>query len=140
MMQNDLTKSSWLADFFNPLEGELTNKEVWLWWEKRRLPYNGIAVITAILSFIAYCYFCGTSGALSPGEDLIEPIALLFAIVGFPVGWNVAYTFGPIVDCLLVNSGKHSGPILLKSGLCLSVLLLSSPAIFWFFQWLRLHS
>ncbi|MBA3858665.1 MAG: hypothetical protein C0507_17300 [Cyanobacteria bacterium PR.3.49] len=131
--QNNLL--CWL---FEPVEGEASKRKIWMWWEARRLIYNGLVILSGLISFAAYCFFLIGSGHLSPGEDIIEPIALIAAATVGPVVWNCAYCLGPIVDIAAFSAtGNILGPVLLKLGMAFSVLLMSFPAIYWvvkFFQ------
>lgn len=123
---------------FQPLCGEITNKQIWLWWEKRRLFYNGMVIVIALVSFTAYAYFLVYSGHLRPGEDLIEPIAILAGVTVAPVVWNLAYFLGPIADIFIHSvSGKTRGPVLLGLGLLFSVGLVSFPALYWATVWAK---
>lgn len=123
---------------FKQLDTPGSNKEIWLWWEQRRLLYNGICIITAIISFAAYSLFLSFSGHLSPGEDLIEPIALMAGVIGGPIAWNLAYCLGPAVDIgFYLSSQKIHSALLLKSGIAFSVLLISLPALYWAFACLQ---
>lgn len=139
------TKSHSFSDskegLFKQLDAPSSTKEIWLWWEQRRPLYNGICIITAIIAFAAYAFFLTHSGHLSPGEDLIEPIALMAGVIGGPIAWNLAYCLGPTVDigCYLSSKNIYSS-LLLKSGIAFSVLFLSLPALYWAFACLQNHT
>lgn len=123
---------------FKQLEAPSSSKEIWLWWEQRRLLYNGICILTAIIAFAAYAFFLTHSGHLSPGEDLIEPIALMAGAIGGPIAWNLAYCLGPAVDIgCYQSSQKIYSAVLLKLGVAFSILLLSAPALYWAITWLH---
>jgi len=72
-----------------------------------------------------------TSGHLKPGEDAVEPMALLAA----PLGVNLCYTFGWMVELparrLSPSLSPRFGPFLLRLGIGLSDLLISVPAVLW---------
>src|SRR6476659_9670579 len=77
-----------------------SSKDIILWWELRRLPYNLLVGAAAFVAFVIYCIAISSTGILDPGEDIIEPIALMaapFAIV--PI--NICYTAGWLVDAPL---------------------------------------
>jgi hypothetical protein len=71
------------------------------------------------------------SGELKPGEDAVEPLALLAA----PVLANVAYTMGwfteIIVDLIRPSGARRIGPKLLRAGLGFSAAVVFAPAVFW---------
>lgn len=102
-----------------------------LWWEARRLPYNMLVGLYGALCFIIFYFSITSSGHLKPGEDAVEPMALFAA----PVGINVCYTFGWLVDVparrFLPSLSPGFSPYLLKLGIGLSVFLISIPAMFW---------
>ena len=71
------------------------------------------------------------SGRLAPGEDAIEPMALLAA----PVAVKVLYTLGWLTEVALRKArptlAMRPGPALLKLGLGVGLLLVTLPAAFW---------
>jgi len=79
-------------------------------------------------------YACASAtGELKPGEDLIEPIALLFA----PLAINVCYTAGWVVE-LLVRPARPLHPLaprLLWLGLVFSLTVVALPAVIWLGIW-----
>jgi hypothetical protein len=121
-----------LGWLFEPLSGAASKRDIWLWWEKRRLVYNLLLMLTGLISFTAYVFFLTHSGRLSQGEDIVEPIALIAAVTVGPILWNCAYCLGPILDIAALSENKRSiSPDLLWLGMVLSVLLVSFPAIYW---------
>ncbi|MBI3028029.1 MAG: hypothetical protein HYY64_00745 [Candidatus Rokubacteria bacterium] len=58
------------------------------WWEVRRIPFNLIVGVYGVVCLVAFFWAITTSGHLQPGEDAVEPLALLAA----PFGINVLYT------------------------------------------------
>ncbi len=126
--------------FFEPIEGQVNPKSIWKWWERRRLVYNAIVLLTAGWSFVAFYYFCLNSGKLSPGEDVEEPIGILFGMVFGPVIWNLAYFLGPIVDSVLYKPGdkSHRGPLLMELGIRFSLAILCLPSVYWFLEYAQL--
>ncbi len=101
------------------------------WWEKRRIPFNLLFVGYAVPCFVVFFFALSTSGHLLPGEDAVEPLALLAA----PIGINLLYTLGWLVEVpirLIVPSlSPRLGPTLLKLGMGLGLFLISIPALFW---------
>src|SRR5258708_36117381 len=64
------------------------------WWELRRIPFNVIVGTYGVVCLLAFFWAIGTSGRLEPGEDAVEPLALLAA----PFAINVLYTLGWLVE------------------------------------------
>ena len=120
-----------VTSFFEPPEPPLDSWSVICWWEARRIPFNllvgGLGAVCLGILFWALA----TSGHLRPGEDAVEPIALLAA----PVGINVLYTLGWLVEAparLLVRDlSPCFGPMLLRLGVGMSAVLIALPAAFW---------
>jgi len=85
------------------------------WWELRRIPYNLIVGILGIISFLLYVVFLDWAHELKPGEDAIEPLALLAA----PFIINICYTAGWSAELFLRivwrEKSPRTGPILLGS-------------------------
>ena len=73
---------------------------------------------------------------LKPGEDAVEPIALMAA----PILINICYTLGWITEIFLNgigwNGSKKVGPLLLKAGLVLSLTVAMIPSVYWGVYWL----
>lgn len=71
------------------------------------------------------------SNVLSPGEDAVEPLALLVV----PIAFNVCYTLGWIVEVpvrvIWPSLSWKAGTLLMLLGLVFSFCVLSLPAIFW---------
>ncbi len=131
-MNDTPNPESFLHWLFAPVSNEASKRDIWLWWEKRRLIYNLLVIITGLVCTAACPFFLIHSGHLSGGEDLIEPIALIAAVTVGPVIWNCAYCLGPILDiAAFPQNGRSIGPELLKLGMVFSVLLLSFPTIYW---------
>ena len=120
--------ANWL--FANP-QGPRSLWGVVVWWEVRRIPFNLIIGAYGFLCLVTFFWAIATSGHLKPGEDAVEPLALLAA----PFGINVLYTLGWLVEVptrLVVPSlSPGFGPLLLKLGLGLGLFLITLPAAFW---------
>ena len=86
---------------------------IFVWWESRRVPYNLMLAVVGIPCFIVFMASILASGQLEPGEDAVEPIALMAA----PFLFNIAYTAGWICEMgLRLVSLRGSGPLLMKLG------------------------
>jgi hypothetical protein len=117
--------------FFGRPEGPRSLWEVMGWWELRRIPFNLIIGVYGGLCVLAFFWGITTSGHLQPGEDAVEPLALVTA----PVAINVFYTLGWFVEIparLTVSTlTPRLGPLLLKLGLGFGLVLITLPAAFW---------
>jgi len=106
------------------------------WWELRRIPYNIIVGSVGVCSLLLFFLFISQSNVLEPGEDAVEPIAIIFA----PFLINIAYTAGWVVELnsrrILGRRIERLGPLLLKLGLGFSLLVALLPSVYWGIYWL----
>lgn len=120
-----------VAWLFRPRGGPSTAWQVIAWWEVRRIPFNIVVGIYGLFCLVIFYWAIGTSGRLPSGEDAVEPIAILLA----PFAINALYTLGWLVEVPAQWSGWKEapklGPLLLKLGLGLGIILSSLPAAFW---------
>jgi hypothetical protein len=116
--------------------GERSVLDIVLWWERRRIAYNLIVGLTGFCSLLFFYFFISHTRALQPGDDAVEPIALLLA----PVIMNICYTTGWVIEIILRKSfseyGQVLGPRLLKAGLKFSLGVVALPATFWGGYWM----
>jgi len=123
---------TWL---FSEHEENASWLHVILWWEVRRIPYNLIVGLLGMISLLLF-FFTISARVLEPGEDAIEPLALVATVIGM----NVFYTAGWVVElCVRVVCCQRSptvGPALLKLGLILSVVLVLLPSTVSLFVWI----
>jgi hypothetical protein len=119
--------------FTSPTE-PTSPREAISWWEQRRLPYNLIVGTTAIVSFAVYCLAIKSTGVLKPGEDIIEPVAIMAAPLAVALV-NICYTAGWLVDAPLravfPSLSSRLTVWLFAVGLAFSIVLVSLPALFW---------
>lgn len=106
------------------------------WWELRRIPYNIIIGCFGMVCLLVFYGALSSSGQLAPGEDAVEPLALLAA----PVLANICYTFGWIVEIACRQLGLATigdlGPRLLRFGLIFSMFVVALPALIWSSIWI----
>ncbi len=137
-------KRSFIKGLFEPLTTNTTRdsashlgaKNIWLWWEKRRLSYNIIVILTAG-SVVAVFLLISAVWSLLPHEAVESNkggsyIAVIFFVVLGPIIWNSAYCLGTILDLLLfsLNKRRHSGPLFLQMGIVFSISLIwALPAV-----------
>lgn len=117
-------------------EGPRTAGHVIVWWEQRRLPYNIIIGVLGTVSLLLFYFFILSCDVLRPGEDAVEPLALLIT----PFLVNIAYTAGWIVEILCKplipkHNEKMIGPALLVLGFSFSIIVVSLPSLFWGISW-----
>jgi hypothetical protein len=117
--------------FFEGRQMPLSLWGVVVWWEARRVPFNLIIGLYGVVCLVVFYWAITTSGHLVPGEDAVEPLALVAA----PLGINLLYTLGWVVEVparLVVSSlTPRFGPFLLRLGLGLGLLLMTLPAAYW---------
>jgi hypothetical protein len=104
--------------------------EVIAWWELRRVPYNVIIGAASAISLPLFFLFITWSGELKPGEDAVEPMALMVA----PLAINFCYTAGWICELMLLLIRRHTprvGPALFVVGTVFSLAVVFLPAIVW---------
>ncbi len=91
-------------------DGERTALDVALWWESRRLAYNLIVGVGAVVCLPAFFLAINAAGVLKPGEDAVEPMALWLA----PFTINLCYCAGGISESILrglwSNKQRSFGP------------------------------
>jgi hypothetical protein len=125
--------------FFEVPDGPARKRDVIAWWERRRLGYNLLVAACAVPSFCLYLFFLANSGHLAEGEDVVEPVALLAALVLGPAVVNACYTFGWIAELALRaqhrDPSRRAGPMLLKAGLAFSALVILGPTLCWGAVW-----
>ena len=118
--------------FFGVPPRPTTARSVVLWWELRRIPFNIIVGLYGLVCLAVFFWAITTSGQLGPGEDAVEPLALLVT----PLGINVLYTLGWLVEVpsrqVVSDLSPQFGPLLLKLGLGLGLICITAPAAFWF--------
>jgi hypothetical protein len=76
----------------------LSRREVFSWWEKRRITYNVLVDTVGIATWLLVL-FAG-SAAVKPGDDFEEPIAMILGPFVYSILANVCYTSGDILDVL----------------------------------------
>lgn len=117
-------------------DSEVTGiKEIILWWESRRVPYNLAVGIVGLLTSLM-CWVSIVLVELSGKfEESLIPDPPFFAVVSvilYAVGANVCYTAGWLVEGLLYWAGRKSdrffGPITFALGTIFSLLLTLMPA------------
>jgi hypothetical protein len=112
-------------------------RDVVIWWELRRIPYNLTLLVVGLGSLFAIEAI--GSRMVHVGEDFVEPLALLFAVVVYAIGANVCYTLGWITE-LLWSAGDFSKtegarPKVFRMGFLFSIGLTGLPALLMVLVW-----
>ena len=69
-----------------------------VWWEVRRIPFNLAVGLAGVISLVVI--FLTGVPRLQPGEDLIEPLMLLYGGMAYAMLANLAYTMGWITELI----------------------------------------
>ena len=132
---NDDKKTGFLRWLFTPPSEPTSSGDAVAWWERRRIPYNLIVGAVAIVAFIIYCVAITCTGVLQPGEDIIEPLALIAAPIIAPIVINICYTAGWLLDAPLRSFVPSLSPRftsrLFAAGFAFSLFVVSLPALYW---------
>ncbi len=129
--ENILTQNKFFRWLFATPEGDRAVGSIILWWEARRIPYNLIVGILGACSLLLFFLFISLSGMLKPGEDAVEPIAL----IAFPIFANVCYTGGSVAEVVVrlfrLRKFMNVGPRLLRFGIAFSLFIVFFPSVYW---------
>lgn len=132
---------SWWKRLFVVPDSPQSVEEVSAWWEARRLTYNLLVFGMGVPSFCLYLFFLNTSGLLPPGEDAVEPFALILAPVMVPIAVNICYTLGALAELgwrgLTGDFSRKSGRVLMRLGVGLSMFIVWFPSVVWGLLWFR---
>lgn len=113
-------------------EGSRSAWDVVVWWEKRRIPVNLLIGGVGFVSLVLFFLFMSAPGMLRPGEDAVEPMALLLA----PFAFNFFYTAGWVVELFLrlvwTDGRRAIGPALLGMGVLFSLTVVCLPSLITF--------
>ncbi len=116
-------------------EGDRSEDEIIGWWEIRRIPYNIVVGLAGAGSLVATFFLIIASGILKPGEDAIEPIAMMAAPVVGAIFFNICYTAGWAVELYVRENFQdypaNIGTLLFVAGLLLSLAIVLLPTVFW---------
>lgn len=110
--------------------GERSAVDVILWWEVRRIAYNAVMAVVGLAGLLAFIALINASGELQPGEDAVEPLALL----AVPIVANICYTAGWVMELTVRATGIRSnrtGPQLFAAGMMFSCAVVWIPAAIW---------
>jgi hypothetical protein len=109
-----------------------------VWWELRRIFFNAILLVTGVCSF----GIVAGIGALlvQPGDDVVEPLALVFGGIVFVIVANACYTLGWITELLWSggDTARTEGvrPTIYRRGMIFSVMVTAAPGLLIPLAWL----
>jgi hypothetical protein len=102
-----------------------------LWWELRRIPFNGLILLAGLFSF-GVIELIG-SRLVKRGDDVVEPMALIAGGAVYVIAANLCYTLGWITELLWsrddASFAETMRPAIYRRGLMFSLVLTLSPAI-----------
>lgn len=102
-----------------------------LWWELRRIPFNGLLLAAGLFSF-GVIELIG-SHLVKPGDDVVEPMALIGGGAAYVIAANLCYTLGWITELVWTRGDARLAetirPTIYRRGLIFSLVLTLSPAV-----------
>lgn len=126
-------KLSWRKWLFDVPSGQASNHEVIEWWEARRWTYNKLVFGYGIPAFVLFMAISWMPGVLPPGEDAVEPMALIVAPVMMPIAVNICYTFGWISELIWRfvsrDKTKRTGRFIMQAGVGFSLFVITLPLL-----------
>ncbi len=109
-----------------------------IWWEIRRIPFNVIILVAGICSFLVIQLI--GARLVKPGEDVVEPLAVMVGAVVYAVAANLCYTLGWVTELLWSRGDtcqtEAIRPKIYRKGIIFSVALTISPAALVPLAWL----
>ena len=102
-----------------------------VWWEKRRIAFNLILFALGMVSVLVVELI--GSHFVKPGEDVEEPLVLLFGVIGYGIAANICYSLGWITELLwsggdTVRTEAHRSKVF-RLGMIVSAVLTLLPAV-----------
>jgi hypothetical protein len=107
-------------------------EDVSRWWEERRFRYNLVLCIFGLISCVLV-WFAG-SAAVKPGEDFVEPLAMIVGPPIYLILANLCYSLGPLLDDVAYRGSPRK--TFFKNGLILSAGLTALPGLWAVCAWL----
>ena len=117
--------------FFHGPSGT-TRRDIWKWWQQRRVRYNRDLFSAGIVSW-SLVLFAG-SASVEPGQDFAEPFAMIFGPLIYGIFANLSYTGGPIMDTVFYQGSPRRG--LFRTGYVFSLVLTGLPGALAILAWL----
>jgi hypothetical protein len=118
--------------FLDP-DGAESHKEIFQWWESRRLAFNVWVGLAGIITW--FTVLIAESAAVKPGVDFEEPFAMILGPPLYAIIANICYTAGSIIDGIFYKRAPR--PRLLQFGFWFSIFLTSLPGLWALYCWVR---
>jgi len=103
----------------------MTRKDIFQWWEARRLRYNALLLIMGIITCLLVL-FTGIY-AYEPKMKFEEPNMITVGPFAYGIAANIFYTFGPLIDVIFYRGRPRVK--LFKTGLIFSLILTALPSV-----------
>jgi hypothetical protein len=116
---------------FGGIEGA-TRREIFRWWESRRLYYNLYVGLVGIITW--FLVLIAGSAAVKPGVDFEEPFAMILGPFAYALIANLCYSLGWIFDLAFYR--RQPRIRLFKIGLFFSLFLTALPGLWAVTAWL----
>src|SRR5580698_269253 len=110
--------------FLDP-DGAESHKEIFQWWESRRLAFNVRVGLAGIITW--FTVLIAGSAAVKSGVDFEEPFAMILGPPLYAIIANICYTAGSIIDGIFYKRAPR--PRLLQFGFWFSIFLTSLPGL-----------
>jgi hypothetical protein len=110
------------------------------WWELRRTPYNAALLIVGCSSIWLVLYL--GDQMVEPGEDVVEPLAVIFGPLLYALAANACYSLGWLTEIIDNSRSPQERQRLFWYGLSFSILVTAIPgmvAVFVWVLWMRKH-
>ncbi len=102
------------------------------WREARRYHFNAFVLAIGFASWLLV--MTAGSSAVKPGQDFVEPLAMLYGSVIYIVMANACYTLGWVVDTAFYRGTPRTR--LYKAGVIFSIVLTTLPGLWAVVAWL----
>ena len=102
-----------------------------VWWELRRVLFNLALLIAGLMSVVSVVFI--GSQFLPVGEDVVEPLAMLFGGIAYGILANIFYTLSWVTE--IAWSGGNTSrtealrPKIFRWGMIFSVILTLAPGV-----------
>jgi hypothetical protein len=110
-------------------EAPMNTWQTILWWEYRRIPFNVTLLVIGVVSVFAMEAIAAR--VIEPGEDAVEPIALMAGVGAYAVAANVFYTLGWVVELIVRRYdpvvARKSARVMFNLGFIGSCVLTTAP-------------
>ena len=107
------------------------------WWEIRRVPFNLLVLVAGALS--GFTIELIGSRFVAPGEDVVEPFAIVFWVIAYAVSANICYSLGWVTELLWswgdTTRTEALRPRIFRWGMIFSVAVTLLPGVLILLAW-----